>query len=183
MPRPGQHHTAEARAKISAAQNAPGVRAARRAGTIAYWTPERRREASEATKARMADPAIRAKISEKTTEAMARPEVQLRQRVNQKLAMARPDVREKISKATKAAMANPEARALARGVLEATRARPDHGQKISAGIKKSWAADHERKALNEAWSAARPEIRIAFLEGVGIPALFAAGVSRVGVSP
>jgi NUMOD3 motif len=160
MPRPGQRHSPEARAKISAANRTPEARA-RHGNQAQSWTEERKRAQSELTKQRMASPAVRAKISERTIAAIADPAVRQRWRVNQQAAMADPAVRQKISDLTKKAMADPAVRQRVVDGIAAVRARPDHGKKISAGIQKSWAADHEAKALREAWQAARPGLAAA----------------------
>jgi hypothetical protein len=180
MPRPGQPQTLEARAKITAANSTPEARERHRAHAMSYWTEDQKRVHADLTRQRMSDPAIRAKISERTAAAMADPAVKARQRINQQTAMARPDVRAKISRNTKAAMANPEVRKRIVDGLAAMRARPDHGEKITAGIQKSWAADHEAKGLREAWQTARPGVRQRFLEALGVPPAFAWAAARGG---
>ena len=156
--RPGHSHARETRAKISAAQNSPDARAKRRA----YWTPERRREARELTKQRMKDPVVRARIAERTKAAMADPAIKLRQRVAHAQAMARPDVRAKISAATRKAMANPEVR---KRISERMKERQ------AAVVDEIWrvfVVNHERKNLRFAWTAARQEVRQAFLCDLGV---------------
>jgi hypothetical protein len=178
MPRPGQPHTAEAREKIRKAHNTPAAKERHRAAAAAYWTPERKREASEHTKARMADPLIRALISERTAKAMANPEVKQRQRIAQTAALARPEVRARISAATKAAMARPEVRARMSEGMRKAAADPEHARKVRDGTRTAFLVDHEAKALAVAWEGARPEVRERFLAGIGVFELFAWAASH-----
>lgn len=81
MPRPGQPHSESARRKISKKNRSPEQRERHRQWSKDYWTPERRRAHGELTKEKMKDPAIRAKIAERTAIALADPAIRAKNRL------------------------------------------------------------------------------------------------------
>ena len=141
--RQGYHHTAKARAKISAATKA------------AMADPAVRQKISERTKAALADPAVR----EKMKAARADPPARDRRNAAIRLAMSKPEVRQRMSEWTKAAMADPGVR-----------------QRIRDGMQRAAEErDGDMTRLCDAWQSASPAVRKAFIAEVIGPLL--AGVS------
>lgn len=105
----------------------------------------------------MASPAVRAKISERTREALSDPEVRSRHRQR---TVGDPEWRRRVSEGTRAGMADPAVR---QTISERTK----------AGIAARDAKDLEK--LAQSWEACSPRVRREFLEQVS-------RASRLGAS-
>ena len=90
---------------------------------------------SQARKAALADPAVRAKISAASKAALADPAVRAKISAASKAAWADPAVRAKISAASKAALADPAVRAKISAARKAALADPAVRAKMSAARK------------------------------------------------
>jgi hypothetical protein len=164
--RPGQRASAETRAKMSAAQRAPGVIERRREAHQKFWTPERREQARQRALTESADPAWRAKVRVRTAEAMADPDRKARQVEGIRRASSAPEYRERMSAITRRAMADPIKGPRILDGLAKARANPGRAARAAEGIRRTFEADHvaiEHRALVDAWKSARPAARNRFL--------------------
>jgi hypothetical protein len=164
--RPAQKASEKARARMRAAHSNRELRERRRVDPLEYWTSERKRQQSQATIARRADPAVGAKIRINPAAEVADLAVKAREAAAHRAAMVKTETRAKISKSTRKAMSDPAVRQHIVDALAAARARPDRAARAAEGLRRAYEADHiavELKALCEVWAAARPAARKEFV--------------------